>query len=464
MGGFAVAEEGAKHSGTCPVANISPMDEVSYARNGDIHLAYKISGTGPVDFLLTPTWFSNLDLYAEFPPMANALRQMPRQARVIMWDRRGSGLSDRLCGPATLEEGMDDLLTVLDAAGSEKAALFGLNESGSLCALTAATHPERVSHLILYGSYATTIKQDDYPWAPTPEERDMQVQFLIEGWGTALAGMMNPASGMDKEFLDWAAKWQRNSVSPDAVPLFYEALTTTDVRHVLPTISVPTLILHRKQDEVVPFENGLYLAEKIPGAKLVELEGGDHIPFLGDWNTVTQEIDRFVIGDAGDSGEDRVLATLMFTDIVCSTEKAAEIGDSRWRALLDQHDLVLERQLKRFQGKLVKTTGDGSLATFDGPARAVRCAAALQRSVNSLGLQLRIGIHTGEVELRGADISGIAVHIAARVATVAEPGEILVSASVPPLIAGSGLEFVDRGEHELKGVPGRWKIHALTSS
>lgn len=438
------------------------MPDIRFAKNGDVHLAYQVRGDGPVDIMIVPPWFSNLDQYEDFPPIERALKQFPPSVRLIMWDRRGSGLSDRIIGPGTLEEGMDDLLTVLDAVGSEKAALFGLNESGSLCALTAASHPERVSHLILYGTYAATVRQDDYPWAPTPEERSEQVALLTEYWGTAAAPfIMNPSTMDDASFDRWARRWQRNSVTRDAVPLFYETLVSTDVRSVLPTIKVPTLVLHRKDDQVVPVDNGRYLAEKIPDARFVELDGDDHIPFFGDWLSIVSEIDEFVLGESFTPVDDRVLATLLFTDIVGSTQKAIEFGDARWRALLDEHDEVVQKALERFDGKLVKSTGDGILATFDGPARALRCGLWLCKTLAGMGLPIRAGVHTGEVEVRGADVGGIAVHIGARVAALAEPREVLVSASVPPLIAGSGIEFEERGVHELRGIPGSWSLYAV---
>ena len=437
------------------------MADIRYATNGDIHLAYSVEGEGPVDVMIVPTWFSNLDLYEDLPEVDRALKHFAPSARLIMWDRRGSGLSDRLPGPATLEEGMDDLLAVLDAAGSETAALFGLNESGSLCALTAAAHPERVSHLILYGTYATTVRQDDYPWAPTPEEREQEVSLLTQYWGTeAAAFMLKPALAVDETFARWARRWQRNSVSQDVVPLFYESLVHTDVRRVLPTIKVPTLVLHRKDDPVVPIDNGRYMADKIPGAKFVELEGDDHIPFFGDWKSVTDEIEEFVLGERSTPMDDRVLATLLFTDIVGSTEKAAELGDSAWRERLDEHDALAVKYLGRYGGTLVKSTGDGILATFDGPARAIRCALAFCKAVASIGLTIRAGVHTGEVEVRGNDVGGIAVHIGARVAATAEAQEVLVSGAVPPLIAGSGIDFTERGVHQLKGVPGDWTLFA----
>lgn len=441
------------------IRTVGPID---FAKNGDIHLAYSVTGDGPVDLMLVPTWFSNLDMYEDLPQIRRALGYFPASTRLIMWDRRGSGLSDRLTGPATLEEGMDDLLTVLDAVGSEKAALVGVNESGSLCALTAATHPERVSHLILYGSYATTVQQDDYPWAPAPEQRAEEVSLLTEYWGSvAAAFMLKPALGENEEVQEWARRWQRNSVSRDAVPLFYESLVHTDVRRILPTIKVPTLVLHRKGDSLVPIDNSRYIADKISDSILVELEGDDHIPFLGDWKSIADEIEEFVIGERSGPPDDRVLATLLFTDVVGSTEKAAELGDSEWRALLDEHDRVVLKHLERFDGKLVKSTGDGVLATFDGPARALRCASSMCKAMDSIGLAIRAGVHTGEVEVRGEDVGGIAVHIGARVVALAQAQEVLVSGSVPPLIAGSGIEFEERGEHELRGIPGTWPLYAV---
>lgn len=441
------------------------MNEIQYAMNGGVHLAYWVQGEGPADIMIVPPWFSNLDMYEDFPPIDRALRQFPPSARLIMWDRRGSGLSDRLVGPATLEEGMDDLLAVLDAADSESAALFGLNESGSLCALTAATHPERVSHLILYGTYAATIRQEDYPWAPTPEERAEQVELITEHWGTSAAPfMMNPSTVDDEAFQRWARRWQRNSVTPDAVPLFYETLVNTDVRRVLPTIKVPTLVLHRRGDQVVPIENGRYLADKIPDAKLVELDGDDHIPFFGDWQSVADEVDEFVLGERFTPVDDRVLATLLFTDIVDSTAKASQLGDTGWRAVLDEHDAIAKKHLDRFSGKLVKSTGDGMLATFDGPARAIRCALSMCEALHKIGLSIRAGVHTGEVEVRGQDVGGIAVHIGARVMSLAEKHEVLVSGTVPPLIAGSGIGFEERGVHTLRGVPGEWHLFVASLS
>lgn len=355
---------------------------------------------------------------------------------------------------------MDDLIAVLDAAGIEETALFGFNESGTLCALTAASQPQRVSALILYGSYATTRWFPDYPWGQKDEERDPQIAWITQNWGSHdMASLL--MAGLDEATVDWGMKWQRASISPDALPLVYEVLGHTDVRQVLPSIRVPALVLHRKGDIAIPVENGRYLAEKIPGAHYVELDGEVHVPFLSDWDQLQGEIEEFLTGKRSNAAPDRVLATILFTDIVGSTEQAAALGDQRWRELLDLHDAAAKRQIDQHGGRLVKSIGDGLLATFDGPARAIRCASLLRDQMASQGIRLRAGIHTGEVEVRGEDIGGIAVHIGARVSALADAGEVLVSASVPPLVAGSGLRFQDRGAHVLRGVEGEWNLFAV---
>ena len=437
-------------------------DRVHYAKNGDVHIAYRIH-EGPsdcnLDLLFVPIWTSNLDLYDTWEPIARSLQELTRFARLIVVDRRGSGLSDRTHGIATLEEGVEDMLAVLDAAGSERAAVVGLNESGSLSAMIAATHPDRVNALILYGSYAATVRQDDYPWAPTKEERDEQIAFMIDLWGSEdFAFVLNPTTNDDPRFREWAARWQRNSVTRDALPAAYDVLARTDVRHVLPLIRVPTLVLHRRDDPVVIVDNGRYLAEKIPNARYVELEGEHHIPFLGDWEAVVDEVEEFLTGQRSQREADRVLAAVLFTDVVGSTQKAAELGDRRWKELLDQHDEVVRRELSRAGGKLIKSIGDGVLATFDGPARAIRCACRIRDRLREVGLETRSGLHVGEIELRGDDVGGIAVHIGARVAERAGAGELLVSGSVPPLIAGSGIGFTELEETELRGIEGTWRL------
>jgi class 3 adenylate cyclase/pimeloyl-ACP methyl ester carboxylesterase len=434
--------------------------QIRYAENEGVHLAYKTFGRGPLDLMFVPTWASNLDILEEFPPIARGVERLAAFARVILLDRRGAGLSDRTCGTATLEEGMDDLLAVLDAAECERAALMGFNESGALCSLLAATHPQRVSHLILYGSYATTSRRDDYPWAPTPEERKEQIDFLIRTWGQEeFAFLMNPTAVIEPRFQRWGAKWMRNSVSKDALAGAYEVLANTDVRHVLETIRVPTLVVHRTDDRLVPVENGRYLAGKIPGAKFVELPGEDHIPFLGDWESIVDEVEEFLTGTRRQRDTERVLATILFTDIVESSQQANRRGDSAWRDLLEEHNEIVSAELERANGRLVKTMGDGMLATFDGPARAIRCACRIRERVGAIGLEIRAGLHTGEVERRGEDLVGIAVHIGARVSELAAPGEVLVSSAVPPLVAGAGIHFDDLGPRELKGIEGSWHIH-----
>ena len=440
-------------------------DRVRYAKNGDVHIAYRVHdgpADGALDLLFIPVWTSNLDLYDTWEPIAQSLQELTRFARVIVVDRRGSGLSDRTHGIATLEEGVEDMLAVLDDAASERAAVIGLNESGSLCAMLAATQPDRISGLILYGSYAATVRQDDYPWAPTEEERDEQIAVMIDLWGSEeFAFVLNPTTNDDPKFREWAARWQRNSVTRDALPAAYDVLARTDVRHVLPLIRVPTLVLHRRDDPVVSVENGRYLAEKIPNARYVELEGENHIPFLGDWQSVVDEVQEFLTGSRAEREPDRVLAAILFTDIVGSTQKAAQLGDRRWKELLNEHDALVAKELARDGGRLVKSVGDGVLATFDGPARAIRCACRIRDRVRDLGLETRSGLHVGEIELRGDDVGGIAVHIGARVAERAQVGELLVSGSVPPLIAGSGIEFTELEETEFKGIEGTWRLYRV---
>lgn len=436
--------------------------QIEYARNAKISIAYRVVGDGNQDLLLVLPWASNLEVLDDYPPIAEALDILSGIARLILFDRRGTGLSDRLCGPATLEEGMDDMLAVLDAAGSKRAGLFAMHEAGTLAMLFAATHPERVSHLTLYGTFATTTWQPDYPWGQKPEEREQQIEFLMETWGkAAVAGFFNPTVSDDEEFMRWAGRWQRSSVSRDALPAFFEILSETDVRHVLPTITVPTLVLHRTNDPAVPVDNGRYLSDRIPGAKLVELPGEDHLPFLGDWRASVGEIEEFMTGSRRDPEPDRILATILFCDVVESSRVIAEVGDARWRVLLDRLDEVVTRDVKRCGGRVIKRLGDGYLVTFDRPARAIRSACTIRDAVAELGLDFRFGLHTGEVEVRGEDIGGMAVHIAARVLGAAQPGEILVSSAIPPLIAGSGLEFEGRGRQELRGIPGEWSLYSL---
>ncbi|MEA2435152.1 MAG: hypothetical protein QOG54_2609 [Actinomycetota bacterium] len=441
------------------------MDEqVNYAKNGEVNLAYRVLGDGPVSLLFVPTWTSNVDLIDDFPPIRRWLDRVSGFCRMIILDRRGTGLSDRTFGVATLEEGMDDLLAVMDHAGVERAAVAGLNESSPLCTLLAATHPDRISALILYGAFASTLRADDYPWAPTQEERQMQVDFMIEYWGRPeFATLMNPDSALDPAFMRWAGRWMRSSITKDALRPAFEILARTDVRHVLPLVRVPTLLMARVGDMVVPIDNSRYMAEKIPNAKLVEFPGNEALPFLGDWDPIADEMEEFLTGSRLKRETDRVLATILFTDIVGSSKRAAELGDRRWKELLDDHDRIVAAEVDNHGGRLVKNIGDGALATFDGPARAIRAACMIRHKVKSLGLETRAGLHTGEVELRGDDLGGIAVHIGARVSEQAGPGQVLVSGSIPPLVAGSGIDFLDLGERELKGIQGDWRLFEVKS-
>jgi pimeloyl-ACP methyl ester carboxylesterase len=435
------------------------MIEINCAVRDGVNIAYAVSGEGPPDVMVVPMWFSNLDLLSELPSIAHGIEGFSSFGRVVMWDRRGSGLSDRGAGPAGLEEHARDLIEVMDQVGLERAALFGFNESGMLASHTAAHYPERVSHLVLYGTFAATVKKDDYPWAPDPEERAQQVEWVTGAWGSKEAGTVMMAGG-DERAVAWAMRWMRNSVSRDRLPDFYDMLANYDVRELLPEIKAPTLVLHRTDDVNVPVANGRYIASKIPGARYVEFPGFEHSPFLGDWDTVAGEVEEFLTGHRRPRPNERVLATILFTDIVASTQQATSLGDARWRAMLDSYDSVVRDRLERFGGRMVKFTGDGSLATFDSPARAVRCAESIRDGVTELGIEVRGGVHTGEIEVRGDDVGGIAVHIAARVMDLAAPGEVLVSAVVPPLTTGSGISFDDRGAHPLRGLDGDWKIFA----
>ena len=438
-------------------------NDIEYADSGGTNIAYRTLGDGERDVLVVLPWASNLDVLTDYPAIARSLERLTALGRVILFDRRGSGLSDRLCGPATLESGMDDILAVLDAVGSRKASVVGVHEAGALCILLAATHPERVSELVLYAAFAAATWHPDYPWGQRPEERDEEIALVLDTWGTPLTAMalINPGASTDERFLRWAARWQRGSVSRDALPTFFDILARTDVRHVLAAVRVPTLILHRPGSPVVPVENAHYLHERIAGSKVVLLPGEDFLPFLGEIDDLADEIEEFLTGARRPRDSDRILATLLFCDVVDSTIRARELGDARWNQVLDELDLVVREQVEWSGGRVVKRLGDGYLVTFDRPARAIRCAARIRDVARALELSLRSGLHAGEVEVRADDVAGIAVHIAARVMELAAPDEIAVSSAVPPLIAGSGIRFEDRGEHELRGVEGTWHIHAV---
>jgi class 3 adenylate cyclase len=437
-----------------------------YVRNGDVSLAYDVFGQGERDILVTFGWVGAFQAAWDNPAHARWLERLGTLGRVILWDKRGTGLSDRL--PAnelpTLEERMDDMRVVLDEVGSEHTVLLGISEGASLSATFAATYPERTSALLLVGGFARTLYADDYPWAPTREAAEDFNEQVGESWGDN-AWLLNlwAPSVADDPVAQQA--WNRMLVfgaSPSTAIAWLRMVQDTDVRHVLPAIAVPSLVMHRAGDRIVPVENGRYLGEHIPGARYVELPRADHLWWI-EGDDILDEVESFLTGTPAGYESDRVLATVMFTDIVDSTTRAAELGDRRWRDLVEEHDRLVRSRLERYRGREVKTLGDGFLATFDGPGRAIRCASDLRDGVRKLGLELRAGLHTGECELVGDDIRGIAVNIGARVGAKAQAGEVLVSQTVKDLVAGSGLGFEDRGEHELKGVPGSWRLYSVGS-
>jgi class 3 adenylate cyclase len=434
-----------------------------YAKSGDIHIAYAVEGDGPIDLVWIPPWVSQVEyLWAE-PSLERVMARLTQFARVITFDRRGSGLSDPFFGAPTLEDQMDDVLAVMDAAGSESAAICGTLEGGPMAALFAATHPDRTDALVLYATFVRATWAPDYDWAWSAEERDRRMDQLIEHWGEGLvASGVAPSQAADPSFMEWAGRLERLAASPSTIRRILKLIGEFDVRDVLPSIRVPTLVMHRAGDTFIKVEHSRYIASKIPGARYVELEGDENMFALGDSEALIGEIEEFLTGTRHEREPDRMLATVLFTDICDSTSRAAEMGDRGWRFLLERHDALFRQALERHRGREVKRTGDGFLATFDGPARAIRCAASLTEAMGSLGLQVRAGLHTGELEVMDGDLGGLAVHIASRVMGAAGPNEVLVSGTVKDLVVGSGIEFEDRGERELRGVPGEWRLFAVT--
>ena len=433
-----------------------------YAKSGDLHIAYQVAGGGPIDLVYVPTWIGQIEVLKEEPTIAAFIGRLCRFARMISFDRRGAGLSDPWIGAPTLEDQIDDILAVMDAVGSERAAIMGSLEGGALAMTFAATHPDRVSALVLYATFSRTRWAPDYDWVPSDEERAERMEWLVAQWGQGgVTKGIAPSRAGDPAFEEWAGKMERYSASPGTIRKIMEVVGETDVRHVLPTIRVPTLVMHRRDDTFLKVEHSRYIAEHLPDARYVELEGSDGLFSVGDSEAVLGEIEEFLTGARHEPDADRVLATVMFTDIVKSTERAAELGDSEWRSLLERHDELVRREVARHRGHCVKTTGDGVLATFDGPARGIRAATAISRAVRALGVEIRGGLHTGEVEVIGDDVGGLAVHIGSRVMSHARPGEVLVSSTVKDLVVGSGIGFEERGARELKGVPGEWHLFAV---
>ncbi len=429
-----------------------------YAKSGDVHVAYQVFGDGPLNLVIAPFFVSNVEVFWEYPDAARWLLRLASFARVAMFDKRGTGMSDRVTELPGLEQRIDDVRAVMDAVGMEQAALLGMSEGGSLAALFAATYPERCSALVLYGSFARFAS-----WLPTEEALAGFLDYIDQAWGSGgAASFVAPSLANDPATQQWFGRFERLGASPAAAIALMRMNSQIDISDIVPTIRVPTLVIHRKDDAGINVEGGRYLAEHIPGARYIELSGKDHLPWVGDnAMEIADDIEEFLTGTRAPVTVDRVLATVLFTDIVGSTEKAAALGDRRWGDLLDNHHATIRRNLARFRGHEVKTTGDGILATFDGPARGVRCACAIADEIRPLGIEVRAGLHTGECEMTDDDVGGIAVHIGARVAALAGAGEVLVSSTVKDLVAGSGLRFSDCGSKALKGVPGEWRIFAV---
>ena len=438
--------------------------ETSYALSGEVSIAYQVLGDGPFDLVWVPGSVSNVELAWTNERVAALYRRLASFCRLILFDKRGTGLSDRVAGIADLETRMDDVRAVMDAAGSERAALVGVSEGGPMSVLFAATYPERCRALVLYGSLPRFTRAPGFPYGMTREETERDNAEGERLWGTVkLAREFLGVYATDEEAEQFAAR-MRQSASPGGVRQLDLMNLEIDIRDVLPSVRVPTLVLHRTEDHI-PIEGGRWMAERIPGARFLELPGGPHMIFAGDWERVAAEIERFVVpictGPEPEPLPDSVLATILFTDIVGSTARAAELGDRGWLELLERHHTAVRQQLARFRGAELDTAGDGFFARFDGPARAIRCATAIREAVEGIGLEVRAGLHTGECEILDGKVAGIAVSIGARVAAQAGAGEILVSQTVKDLVAGSGISFGDRGAAELKGVPGEWRLFAV---
>jgi class 3 adenylate cyclase len=428
-----------------------------YANSGDVNIAYQTMGTGPVDIIMVPGLISHVEFMHELTGYTAFLRRLSTFARVVSFDKRGQGLSDRISGAPSLEQRMDDVRAVMDDVGSRRAVVMGFSEGGAMSILFAATYPERVAQLILFGSFAATS-------AFRTGDLEERVARMVKAWGTGEMMKTVTPNQTSQDAINRIAKLERLSASPGAIRTLALLNAEIDVRSILPAVQVPTLVLHRTNDARVPLEAGRDLAAKIPNARFIEYPGADHSFWSGDTGPMLGDMEEFVTGHRDNSsGElERVLATVLFTDIVDSTRSAAAMGDLAWRQSLDNHDHLAKQLVEKHRGNLVKSTGDGILATFDGPGRAVRCALAFETAAQQIGLPLRAGLHTGEIEIRGRDIGGIAVHAAARVMAQSQPTEVLVSRVVTDLVAGAGLKFSERGSHELKGLPGRWDLFAAS--
>ena len=435
-----------------------------YAKSGGVSIAYQVLGEGPLDVVFLPGFVSNVEFYWELPSTTRIFERLASFSRVVLWDKRGTGLSDPVDRVPTLDERVDDLMAVMDTVGSERAAFFGVSEGGPMGLLFSATHPERTAALVLYGASPKFSSSPDWDWGWSADEIAERLDEIERDWGDAALISLFAPNQVDNEAVRYAwGRYQRTGASPGMGRAVYEALCEIDCREVLSAISVPTLILHPTGDRVADVRAARYMAERIPGAQMVEFPSDDHLLLMLDPDPIVDEIEQFLTGVRHEAQSNRVLATVMFTDIVGSTVRAAELGDQRWRDLLATHDAAVRRELNRYEGREVKTTGDGFLATFAAPSRAIACACALRDAVHQFGLDVRVGLHTGECEIMGADVGGLAVHTGARVAAHAGAGEVLVSSTVKDLVAGARIGFVDRGTHELKGVPGEWRLFAVTA-
>jgi class 3 adenylate cyclase/pimeloyl-ACP methyl ester carboxylesterase len=440
--------------------------ETRYATSGDVHIAYHAFGQGAVDLVFVAEFWNSIEAMWEEPRYAAFLEHLASFARVICLDQRGTGLSDPVALDAipTLEQWTDDVIAVMEAEDVAEGAVMGSGGGGAVAMLFAASFPERARALILLNSAARYTQAPGYEWGTSPDFEERLEREMHYGWGRGvLLETCGPSVAGDPRFRAWWARYQRLGSSPGVVLRMREMLRSLDVREILPSIRVPTLVVHRSENRLVDVRHGRFLAEHIPGARLYEVPGEDYFPFVGDADAILDGIERFLTGSRRRSETDRVLATVLFTDIVGSTERAAVLGDRRWHGLLEAHRSIVRTELERHRGHEIQTTGDGFLATFDGPARAIRCATAIRDAVRSLDIEIRAGLHTGEVELEPTGIAGIAVHVGARICAVAAPGEVLVSRTVQDLVAGSGIEFEDRGSHELKGVPGFWPLAAVAT-
>jgi class 3 adenylate cyclase len=432
-----------------------------YVRSGDLHIAYQVVGAGDFDLIYVPGWVSHVELAWEDPEHARFLTRLASFSRLICFDKRGTGLSDRVPEDKlpTHEERMDDLKMVMDAVGSKQAALFGFSEGGNLCALFAARYPERTKALVVFGTFAKRSWSPDYPWAPTPEQRQKEYDIVEREWGREMdLASYVPSRIHDKEFVRRLATYFRRAASPSAAVTLLRMNTQVDIRDILPTISVPTLVMHRMNDRDAHVEEGRFIATHIPGARFIEFEGDDHIPWIGDQESILDQMEEFLTGMKPSTDFDRVPSTILFTDIVGSTELAAKIGDQAWRKLHARHDKLIRQQIFESGGEEIDTTGDGFLIVFDDPGNGIRCAARIIRACAKIGIEVRTGLHSGEVYKVGSDLSGLAVHIAARVMHKADTGEIVVSSAVVNQLQGEDFNFTDKGNYPLKGLPEEWQL------